>query len=645
MRFDFEELKQSTKSGRDVSLFGAFPADETLHFRVRINKKYSPHSVAMIIHADGWNSGSTEIEKIEFEITTNEDVHYVEFCKLINFADLSQRYRRSTGLYYYHYEVNTERDTIYLGGEHPIELIEIPEWIGERQLLLHLPEYCTSSAFKNGIMYHIFVDRFSRSGRCSVKSDAILNPDWDNGIPQYGEYPGAEVANNEFFGGDLYGITEKLEYIASLGVTTIYLSPVFDAYSNHKYDIGDYMNVDSMFGGDKALCELCSRAKEYDIDVILDGVFNHTGADSIYFNKFGKYHSIGAYESPDSPYYSWYKFKQYPDEYECWWGVKILPHVDSANQEYCDFICKSVVPKWMDCGVSGWRIDVADELSNTFLDQFRKAVKEKNPDGVIIGEVWEDASDKVSYGYRRRYFEGSQLDSVMNYPLRDAIIEYVKNGDHERFRRYTEGTYRRYPKQTSDNLMNFLGSHDTERILTILGGVSSVGKVNNELAVMRMTDSEYTRAVSLLKFAYSILVGLPGVPCIYYGDEVGVEGYHDPFCRMPFPWNSIDRELLAHYQKLGAIRKQHEVFRDGIFRLISATHKHIVYLREPVEGDGDSILVAACREGELELNLPDTCRCLNTNSVRIRGKAKICEGEVRYFICPNLRNVCWNIFD
>ncbi len=634
MKHDFEELKYGVNSGRDVSLFGAFDNRETIRFNVRIDETIAAERVCMVIHADGWNSGETEISRIPFA-----KISRGEFEWELSLSALSKKYGRETGLYYYHYEVVGAEGTVYLGGELPTELTVIPEWVGERQLLVYDHSFHTSASFRRGAMYHIFVDRFFRSGRSPKKDGAILNTDWDNGIPQYGEYPGAEVENNVFFGGDLYGITEKLEYIASLGVTTIYLSPIFDAYSNHKYDTADYLSVDSMFGGDDALKELCDTAKQYEIDVILDGVFNHTGADSVYFNKFGKYAELGAYQSPSSPYYQWYSFNNYPDDYECWWGVKILPHVDSANEDFCRFICSEVVPKWMDMGVAGWRIDVADELSNVFLDRFRSAVKEKNSDGVIIGEVWEDATDKVSYGKRRRYFEGAQLDSVMNYPLREAIIQYIRYGDSEQFRRFTEGTYRRYPKDVSDNLMNFLGSHDTERIVTLLGGMSPEGKTNDELSVLRMTDGEYEKAISKLKLAYSILAGLPGVPCIYYGDEVGLQGYHDPFCRMPFPWKNIRADVLAHYQKIGAIRKQHEVFRDGLFRLISVTSSHIVYVREPMNGMGDAILVAACREGELSLRLPFGCRMLNGKGMGWTESVTIGENEASYFAIPSTTKI------
>ena len=632
MSFLFEERKFNIAETTDVSLFGAFPGGGTVRFMLKVNKSFKPLSAKMIIHADGWNTGETILHEIPFAWDSDEyaDVIFgkdIRFRELLKLCGLEE-----DGLFYYHYRVDTENGEICLGGEAPTELTRIENFIGERQLLIYADDYRTSGEFTKGIVYHVFVDRFRSSGKCPLKPDAVFDPDWENGIPQYGEYPGAEVANNVFFGGDLYGVIEKLDYIASLGTKTIYLSPVFDAYSNHKYDTGDYLNVDSMFGGDDALRELCAKAKARGINVILDGVFNHTGSDSVYFNKEGRYNSVGAYQSAESPYYNWYRFSEYPDQYECWWGVKILPRI-SENEEFRDFICNSVVKKWMDAGVSGWRFDVADELSDDFLNHIRSAVKNENSDGVIIGEVWEDATDKVAYNRRRSYLRCSQLDSVMNYPLRGAIISYIRDGNCADLRRFTEGTYRRYPKMSSDNLLNFLGTHDTERILTHLGGEPCGEHTNEELSTMKMTDAEKYAAIGKLKLAYGIIGGLPGVPCVFYGDEVGMEGYRDPFCRKPFPWHDMNQELLEHYRKIGSIRKKHSVFSGGLFRILSLTEDHFVYIRYPQGENGVKIIAAASRKGDLTIRLPRH----STDAATGRFVSRTCtvsENEVRYISCP-----------
>lgn len=422
---------------------------------------------------------------------------------------------------------------------------------------------------RGGILYHIFVDRFAKGGDVPCRPDAVIRSDWDDGVPEYAEKRGGFLANNQFFGGTLYGIAGKLDYLKSLGVTLLYLSPVFEAYSNHKYDTGDYFTVDAMFGGGDALDRLIAEAKKKGIRIILDGVFNHTGADSRYFNKNGRYDTVGACQSPDSPYFDWYTFYDYPDSYRCWWGIPILPAVDSANPAYRAFICgeNGVVRHYLRKGIAGWRLDVADELDPSFLEALRQAVKSEDPEAIIYGEVWEDASDKVAYGRRRRYFRGDQLDSVMNYPLRDGIVKFVRDGDRDALFKASAFLYSHYPKGASDTLMNLLGTHDTQRILTVLGGDPEGDRSPAELAAARMSPGQRARALSMLRLCYILCATLPGIPCIYYGDEAGMEGYRDPFNRLPYPWGREDRALLAFYRKIGRIRRSEPVFADGYFRV------------------------------------------------------------------------------
>lgn len=621
----FEERKFDM-GGRECSLFGAFPSDCTVRFALVVHKA-DTDSARLVIHNDGMSAQSVfltyDMKPVfrDGEKTVFETV--LDFSRLLDECRL-----HGEGLFYYHYNVD---GGVILGGERPTELETLENYRGERQLFVYESGYDTSHSFREGIVYHVFVDRFCRSGKSSAKPYAVIDEKWDGGCPEYAEYPGAPIDNRTFFGGDLWGVIKKLDYIAALGTKTIYLSPVFDAHTNHKYDTGDYMKVDEMFGGDEALVSLCKAAKDRGIDVILDGVFNHTGSDSVYFNREGNYNSLGAYQSKSSPFFDWYNFREYPDSYECWWGVDILPRVDSRNSGYREYICDGVVTKWMKAGVKGWRLDVVDELSDEFLDDLRPAVKKNNPDGVIIGEVWEDATDKVSYGFRRRYLGGRQTDSVMNYPLRNGIISYIRDGEIEILRQATETLYRRYPKPSSDNLLNFLGTHDTERIITVLGGADAGERTNAELAGMKMSADEKKAAVAKLKLAYSLICGLPGVPCVFYGDEAGLEGYRDPFCRRPFPWNDINEELLGHYRKLGSIRKTHAVFRDGLFRLIELTPEHVIYERSVWSEGDEKIVVAVVREGTLSVKLSSGADEL------IRGSSgrdfTLSAGESAYFSC------------
>jgi len=620
--------------GRDLSLFGAFSAAEQILFTLETRLPVPVRSVTMVIHGDGWGR-ETSVWK-EYPLTEAEDgcwrlsVSMEQLC-----LDASME---EGGLLYYHYRIIlADERTFFYGGESPTELTPLTkDYQGERQLLVYDAAYCAPAAFGNGILYHVFVDRFAGTGAAlrNCKKNALIDRDWENGIPQYGEYPGAEVANNVFFGGDLYGVAEKLEYIASLGTGTIYLSPVFEAASNHKYDTGDYLSVDPMFGGDEALAYLCREAKKWGIRVILDGVFNHTGSDSIYFNKEGNYPGIGAYQSEKSPYAGWYRFKAFPDTYECWWGVKILPRVFSEDASYQEFIYGQVIPKWMQAGVYGWRLDVADELSVDFLEGLRQAVREQNPDAAIIGEVWEDASDKVSYGERRQYLLGRQLDGVMNYPLREAVIRYILHGDAEALRKGTEYLYRRYPKWASDNQMNFLGTHDTIRILTALGGEAEGEHTNAELAKLHMSPAERRKAVARLKTAYALIAAMPGVPCVFYGDEAGMEGYRDPFCRRPFPWHAVEKDLLAYYRVIGNIRRTEPVLKTGVLRILQADDNAVLFARTPWNGEPHQILVIVNRsETCLSVHVPADVWEMITDQPWKTGDHTLLPGQAVYLRC------------
>jgi 4-alpha-glucanotransferase len=254
----------------------------------------------------------------------------------------------------------------------------------------------------------------------------------------------------------------------------VYLTPVFTAPSNHKYDTGDYMKVDPMFGSNETFTELFESAGRLEISIVLDGVFSHTGSDSIYFNKEGHYTSIGAYQSVKSQYYPWYTFFKHPDSYECWWGVDTLPNVNELEPSYQDFILlsrDSVIKHWGRLGCRGWRLDVADELPDEFLKNLRKTVKETDPEAVILGEVWEDASNKISYGKIREYLLGEELDSVINYPLRHAILKFfMGEWDSTRLNKTIMSLFENYPVSSFYSMMNILGSHDTVRIMTALGG-------------------------------------------------------------------------------------------------------------------------------------------------------------------------------
>jgi len=483
------------------------------------------------------------------------------------------------GLYFYRFIIDSAYGTLF-AYENDFNVYFSKEKCIKDLFQLSVCDFKYKEPMHRGVIYHIFVDRFNRGGDLPIKEGTLLIKDWDK-IPEYPSYPGAPLKNNTFYGGSLYGIIEKLDYLSNLGVSTLYLSPIFDAASNHKYDTGDYMSVDSMFGGDAALELLINKAKEYNIGIILDGVFNHTGSDSIYFNKEGNYNSIGAYQSKGSPYYSWYDFQGYPDEYTCWWGVKILPRINpdiKACREY--FVGNGgVIEKYAKMGIQGFRLDVVDELSDEFVSLIKKKLNESNKASTLYGEVWEDASNKIAYDKRKRYYLGDELDGVMNYPVRTGIIEYIKNKNISPLRYALTTIINNAPVRITNTQMNLLGTHDTERILTVLGGESSQGKSNAELSVAKMADTEKIISIKKLKIAYTILATIPGVPAIFYGDEAGLEGYHDPFNRMPYPWGKEDKELLSHYQLIGRIRKANKIYENGEFRLLYLDEDFLIFER------------------------------------------------------------------
>ncbi len=481
------------------------------------------------------------------------------------------------GLFFFHFEAETPMGRRYTVCDRS-HIALSDRFENEFQLTVYKEEYPAPDWLTQGVFYHIFVDRFCKSGRSMRRTDALYNEDWENGVPEYPPVSGQEFPNNTHFGGDLYGVADKLDYLKDLGVTVIYLSPIADAYSNHKYDTGDYLTVDPTFGGEQALSELVEKAHAMGIRVILDGVFNHVGDDSVYFNRYGKYRSLGAYQSTESPYYPWFSFGHTRDEYESWWGIKNLPRPKKCR-EFRSFICEQVIPKYMALGIDGYRLDVVDELESDFLDEIVSAVKKAKPDAAIIGEVWEDASNKIAYDQRKRYFRGKQLSGVMNYPFRNGLIHFLKYQDASLLREVTETLHQHYPPKALLHTMNSIGTHDTERILTVLGGEGDFGEPNEVLAGRRMTEEQREKAVNLLICGYILLACLPGVPCIYYGDEAGMEGYHDPFNRRPFPWHAIDSRLHAAFRAVNRIRTEEKLFGAEGFKVLDTCESVFAFTR------------------------------------------------------------------
>ncbi len=488
----------------------------------------------------------------------------------------------TSGLYFYHFELETDWGKSFIRNVGRGIGDFAPDG-GDFQQTVYDDEFTTPDWLKGGIIYQIFPDRFSFSGAAKngVRESRVLRK-WGE-EPFWKEEQMNGIWNNDYFCGDLKGIEQKLPYLADLSVSCIYLNPIFEANSNHRYDTADYEKIDPLLGTYEDFVRLCKEAKKYNIRIILDGVFSHTGIDSKYFNKFSNYDTVGAYNSKDSEYFEWYKFTEYPDEYKSWWGIRLLPEVIEENESYREYICgeKGILRKWLRTGAAGWRLDVADELPDVFLDDVRKAVKAENKNALILGEVWEDATNKEAYGERRRYLLGDQLDSVMNYPFCDTVLNFIKFQNADAFFDGVMSIIENYPPQVLNILMNHIGTHDTERAITRLAGPDPEGYGRQwQHEHNRLSDYDYLKGISMMKLATLIQFTLPGVPSIYYGDEIGMQGMKDPFNRACMDWDNKNEELLKWYRRLGEIRHGTDVFKNGDFKEYFCSHKTIAYSRE-----------------------------------------------------------------
>ena len=471
--------------------------------------------------------------------------------------------------------------TVYDGTE------AVPEWFGR------------------GMSYQLFPDRF-----CRLKvpepvgpGNRIIHQDWFD-EPIYRPEENGQVTNRDFFGGSLAGAESKLEYLASLGVETIYFNPLFEGVENHHYGTGDYEKIDPMIGDDAAFVSFCKAAHKRGIRVILDGVFNHVGSVSKYFNADGTYGEGGAARDPESPYRSWFKFRHWPDEYDSWWGFRTLPDLNEEDPGYREYLCgeNGIVRRWLRLGADGWRLDVADELPDDFVHQIHAAARAENPNAIIIGEVWEDGSTKMAYDVRRKHIMGGHCDGLMNYPLRNAMIGYLLGGDAAEFEETMETLRDHYPAFAFHNSMNFLGTHDTPRILTLLGVGSDWrdGHSKDDRAAYVMSPEEHRRGLELYRMGITLLFAFPGSPTVYYGDEAGLTGFEDPFNRKTYPWGREDKELVAFVARLGKLRRDYPALREGEIRYLRAMGGLLAFRR----GEGKGAVIAAANRGEEPAELP-----------------------------------------
>ena len=478
--------------------------------------------------------------------------------------------------------------------------------LGPYQLTVYQGEEAVPTWFGEGMTYQIFPDRFCRSripDPTGLVGGRTVHQNWED-EPVYRPDERGEIRNRDFFGGDFQGVISKLDELKELGVETLYFNPIFEAAENHRYGTADYDRIDPMLGCNEDFSRLCDEAHKRGMRVMLDGVFNHTGFVSRYFNGDGFYPDVGACQSWDSPYRSWFQFIRWPDQYESWWGIYSLPAVNESDPSYRRFIFgdeDSVVRRWLRAGADGWRLDVADELPDDFVAGIHAAARAEKPSAVVIGEVWEDGSTKVAYGVRRKHILGGHCDGLMNYPLRSAILSYFSGGKAEDFVSGMETIRENYPPFAFYSAMNSLGTHDTPRILTLLGaGGERRDQSRDWRANFRLEGDALRLAKERLRAAALLLFCFPGSPTVYYGDEAGMEGFEDPFNRRTYPWGHEDQELLAWFKQLGALRKTHPALRRGTIRYVAAEGPLLAFARAD---DGEEIL-CVCNAGDGPVTLP-----------------------------------------
>lgn len=466
---------------------------------------------------------------------------------------------------------------------------------------VYAPDFKVPDWAPDIVYYYIFPERFRNGNKGNDPQPGIakyhdttveLHRNWLDKPWKPGSGDGSDKTyNNDFFGGDLAGIIEKLDYIRDLGANTIYMTPVFQAASNHKYDTADYKNIDPAFGTNADFTRLTQEAQKRGIRVITDTSLNHTGSDSIYFDRYSNFKSGGAFERAkiqgDSPYLSWYRFdakQTHPDkQFKGWVGVSDLPELNKNSPALRKFMYRdpdSVMQLWLDRGAAGWRMDVAPWVPDDFWREWRIAIKQHRPDAITVAETWFDAS---------KYFLGDMFDSTMNYIFRNTVLEYAAGRNASQLYRNIELMREAYPPQAFYALMNLLSTHDQARSLHYFGWQSD----NADPTVIM-------RAKQRLKLAIFFQMTFPGAPTIYYGDEVGMTGGDDPYNRGPYPWadqgGQPDTALLAEVKRLIKLRHDHPVLRRGSIDAPLLLDEHVIVLGRQL---GDALAISATNNAEV----------------------------------------------
>ena len=563
--------------------FGAVRAGQTVHLALCIPEELGYVDPHLVLQKEGKYDVPVHY-RMKFDGQTPHQNHFSVDVVL-----------GDPGLYFYYFDLYTDFRRIVRGADNcgVVSWQEGESW----QITVYEPDFQTPECIKGKVFYQIFPDRFCEGIENKpmpfpdrlYQADKHAEPFW-----QPNETGGH--LNEDYFGGDLEGIRIKLPYLREMGVDYLYLNPIFEAHSNHRYNTADYLNVDPLLGTNEEFEVLCREAAKYGIGIVLDGVFSHTGSDSRYFNREGRYGEGGAYRDPNSPYRSWYDFDpKYKGGYRSWWGFETLPEVNEETPSFVEFITGEggVIDTWLRRGAAGFRLDVADELPDDFIAEIRSAMDQEKPDSFLLGEVWEDGSNKIAYSQRRRYLLGSETNGLMNYPFRTAALDWLRGGDAAVFRDTMEVIREHYPRPAFYSALNILGTHDTPRILTLLGA-EDVPDTKDGRAAYRLSPAQRQKGQARLRVGEMLLYCFPGSPTVYYGDEAGMEGFEDPLNRGTYPWGREDQELLAFFRQLGQLRRERLSMQEGDLTYLHARGGVLVLRRQL----GDEITVAALNAGE-----------------------------------------------
>ena len=498
--------------------FGAVRAGQSVHLSLCIPEELGYVDPHLVLQKEGRYDVPVHY-RMKFDGQTPHQNHFSVDVTL-----------NDVGLYFYYFDLYTDFRRIVRGPDNcgVVSWQEGESW----QITVYEADFETPAPIKGKVFYQIFPDRFCEG----VENKPMPFPDRLYQADKHAEpfWQPNEVGghlNEDYFGGDLKGIQMKLPYLRKMGVDYLYLNPIFEAHSNHRYNTADYLNVDPLLGTNEDFVALCAEAKKYGIGIVLDGVFSHTGSDSRYFNREGRYGEGG------------------------------------------------VIDTWLRRGAAGFRLDVADELPDSFIEKVRTAVKRVSPDKFLLGEVWEDATTKFGFDKRRTYLLGKGLDSVMNYPFKNAVLGFVCGRDAGQTMTDILTLCEHYPAPALDTALNFLSTHDTERALTVIADEPANGRGRAWQSGRCVTGDAYEEGMLRLRMAYAIIYTLPGVPCLYYGDEIGMQGYRDPFNRGFYCWDSHEERLRPVLAQLAQLRHSCEAFRTGALRVLRAEGGILHYQR------------------------------------------------------------------